>query len=103
MALAPPGRLHSVWARAQAYAGLAIGGFLVQHVGAALYVRHVAHLDTNFYWAASVIYRTPLAVYLGPYYFVGVAALFVHAAVAPLIVLSLAGAFYPIHLPAGYR
>jgi len=55
--------------------------FLVQHVGAALYVRaFLPSIDTNIYWAASVVHSKPLSLYFGPYYFLGVSAVFLHIA-----------------------
>lgn len=119
------------FARIQRWAGLVLGYFLVQHLSAVFYTRLVQQLDTNFYFAASVVQGIPLALYFAPYYWVGVAALFVHiacalrrilsprlgragadrvavgimgagAVIGIVIVVILAGGLYPIHLPPGY-
>jgi len=99
--------------------------FLVQHVGAALYVRaFLPSIDTNIYWAASVVHSKPLSLYFGPYYFLGVSAVFLHIAAfvawrwrrrrigvwiavsgvvfAFALVAALNSAFFTIELPAPY-
>lgn len=116
---------RSFWSRLQWASGLILTLFLVQHVGAALYTRAVwPSIDTNVYWAASVVSQTHSALYFVPYYVLGVAAFFAHiAAVLALkkrrkgvaytlcifglvfsisLVMSLAGAFFEINLPAPY-
>lgn len=116
---------RSFWSRLQWVSGLILTLFLVQHVGAALYTRAIwSSIDTNVYWAASVVSQTHSALYFVPYYILGVAAVFAHiAAVLALkkrrkglaytlcifglvfsisLVMSLAGAFFEISLPAPY-
>ena len=114
------------WARAQLISGLIVGFFLTQHIGALLNVRFAfIDLDTNFYWAASVATTWPLNLYFIPYYFIGVAAIFIHIACAlhfrgfsPTIikvtviagfacaagiVLSVSGSLYSIELPIEHK
>ena len=114
------------WARAQIISGLIVGFFLTQHIGALLNVRFAfIDLDTNFYWAASVATTWPLNLYFIPYYFIGVAAIFIHIACAlhfrgfsPAVVkvtviaglacaagiiLSVSGSLYSIELPIEYK
>ncbi len=115
----------------QAGSGAYLALFLLNHVGAVLFGRTVLHLDTNFYYAAAGFYVPPFQFFFVPYYFFGVLALFTHlgcalhwrlhtksrparvlAVVLPssvgfvvslLIVLSLAGVFYPVQVPIEYK
>lgn len=114
------------WARAQLISGLIVGFFLIQHLGALLNMRFAfSDVDTNFYWAASVATTWPLNLYFIPYYFVGVAAIFIHIACAlhfrgfslaivkatsvagficaTAIVLSVSGSLYTIELPIEHK
>jgi hypothetical protein len=82
-------------------------------------------LDTNFYWAASVVQAKPLGWYFLPYYALAILAVFSHAAaaihfgwpsckriaaavltfgavLAIAIPASLVGMFYPVNLPQEY-
>ncbi|MFP5393537.1 MAG: hypothetical protein ACLGI6_18645 [Gammaproteobacteria bacterium] len=114
----------------QAASGAYLALFLLAHVGAVLYGRVQLHLDTNFYFAAAGLYVPPWAWFFAPYYFLGVLALFTHlgcaacwqvrqrdvrrgalalgtacaagAAIALLIVLSLAGKIEAVEVPAKY-
>jgi succinate dehydrogenase/fumarate reductase cytochrome b subunit len=115
----------------QAVCGMLLALFLIVHVGAVLFGRGALNLDTNFYFAAAGFHVPPFQYFFAPYYFLGVAALFTHAACAAywrsrnlprvarilivampsaigvtlsmLIVLSLAGALFPVEIPAEYK
>lgn len=103
--------------------------FLAIHVGAVLFGRAGLHLDTNFYFAAAGFHVAPFQFFFAPYYFLSIAALFTHlgcaaywrlqgrprlarvllvaipavgAVMSLLIVLSLAGALFPVEIPAAY-
>jgi len=117
------------WPRLQIWSGIAIAAFLLQHVPAVMVGRYLQQLDTNFYFAAAVLQGGLYKYYFFPYYFAGLSAVFVHLAAAlrlrmypgharslavalliaagivaaTLILLCFGGAFYEIHLPAGYR
>lgn len=113
----------------QAGSGLYLALFLLIHVSAVLYGREILHLDTNFYYAAAGLHVPPNGFFFAPYYFLAVLALCVHVAcafqrrsqraspgnfsilgygagvgliVSGLIVLSLAGKFQPVLVPAKY-
>ena len=76
-------RPSSRWAWAQVISGLVIAFFLVQHLGATIYVRSaVPYIDTDAYWALAVVSKVPFSLYFAPYYFAGVTAVFVHIASA---------------------
>lgn len=119
-----PDRRSSVWSWLQIGSGVIIAIFVLMHAGAALAARHLAGLDTNFYWPAGTLAIAPLKYGFAPYYALGVSAVFVHlaaalhfngrAAAAPfvatagvllalLLVLIFSGAFYTIELPDTYR
>jgi succinate dehydrogenase/fumarate reductase cytochrome b subunit len=115
----------------QAVSGALLALFLIVHVGAVLFGRAAFNLDTNFYFAAAGFHVAPYQYFFAPYYFLGVAALFTHAAcaaywrsrslpraarilivalpstigvtLATLIVLSLAGALFPVEIPVEYK
>jgi hypothetical protein len=115
----------------QAGSGAYLVLFFLNHVSAVLYGRNTLHLDTNFYYAAAGFYVPPLQFYFAPYYFLAVVALFAHVGcalywrfqtgsrlaralsialplsvgsiISLLIVLSLAGVFYPVDVPPEYK
>lgn len=113
----------------QAGSGTYLAFFLLNHVGAVLFGRTILNLDTNFYFAAAGFYVAPFQFFFAPYYFLAVLALFVHlgcalhwhlqaksmrtlavaipvvagSVVSLLIVLTLAGAFYPVQIPSEYK
>lgn len=115
----------------QAGSGAYLAFFLLNHVGAVLLGRTVLNLDTNFYFAAAGLHVPPLAFFFAPYYFLAVLALFTHLGcawywhwptqsilarnaavillagvglvVALLVVLMLAGVFYPVDIPPEYQ
>ena len=112
--------------RLQVMSGILLALFLVQHIGAALATRVLKpEIDTNIYWAASVVSRAPFSLYFIPYYAIGLMGIVVHLAVfiflyrrnvqlawgigAVGIALSLAfvallsGAFFEIELPPAYE
>lgn len=114
------------WARLQVLSGGVLGVFLLQHVTAALLTRWMKpDIETNVYWAASVVSRPAFATYFAPYYMLGVAAMFAHVAsflalrrrqpkiarglvvfgagYAIVIVLALMGVFGAIPLPPAYE
>lgn len=68
-------------ARWQAISGGVLVLFILNHVGAVWAGRLVMGLDTNYHFAAAG-FHAGLAGFFVPYYFLGVAALFVHAACA---------------------
>lgn len=121
-------KMAEKWARAQAISGLTFLFFISQHLIAMSVTRWGDGLDTTFYWPASVMSGPPFFWYFAPYYFLGVAAMFVHlgcaarlhlmrrksrnaarlafwgiaifgVAIAALIDLMLLGAFYDITIP----
>jgi hypothetical protein len=115
----------------QAGSGIYLAFFFLNHVGAVLFGRTVLNLDTNIYYAAAGFYVPPFQLFFAPYYFLGVLALFTHLGCALyrqmrtkstfacgvaialpmvvgfvlslIIVLMLAGAFYPVEIPPGYK
>ena len=115
----------------QAISGATLAFFLLVHVGAVLYGRTALDLDTNFYFAAAGFHVPPNQFFFGPYYFLGIFALFTHlgcgaywhlqssplktralglaipmlvgGVVSVLIVLSLAGKLQPVEVPAKYK
>lgn len=115
----------------QAISGTYLSFFLVVHVGAVLFGRAALNLNTNFYFAAAGFHVAPFQFFFAPYYFLAVVALFTHlgcaaywhaqdrpriarvlavavpsgvgAVVSLLIVLALAGALFPLKVPAEYK
>jgi len=104
----------------QAGSGAYLALFLAIHVGAVLAGR-AGGLDTNFYFAAAGLHVWPFVLFFVPYYFLAVAALFVHIGcalrrgrvvaaglsaagtiVAGLIVAMLMGMVVPVEIPARY-
>ncbi len=65
----------------QAVSGAVLALFLLNHVGAVWGGRLLLGLDTNYHFAAAG-FHAGYAAFFVPYYFLGVAALFVHAACA---------------------
>jgi hypothetical protein len=105
----------------QAASGAYIALFLAIHVGAVLAGRIVGGLDTNFYFAAAGLHVWPFVLFFVPYYFLAVAAVFVHVGcalrrggivvagfaaagvvVAGVIVATLMGMTTPVEIPAKY-
>ena len=71
------------WGRAQAVSGIILALFLIQHVVAAIATRvFQTYIDTDVYWAASVVSMSPVSWYFIPYYLLGCISLFVHIAAA---------------------
>lgn len=68
--------------RAQAMSGLYLAYFFLNHVGAVLYGRIVADLDTNIFYGIAGFHESPYHLYFIPYYFLAVVAIFVHLAAA---------------------
>ncbi len=66
---------------AQAISGGILALFILNHVGAVWAGRLILGLDTNYHFAAAG-FHAGLAGFFAPYYFLGVAALFVHGACA---------------------
>lgn len=123
--MAKRGRPAGRWAWAQVISGTVLALFLLQHLGAVVFMRLTSELDTNFHWAASVVHADPVRWYFIPYYWLGMTALFVHvaaalhfrkigtpmlqgaiagfgAALAGLIVTALSGGLHDFRLPAAY-
>lgn len=65
-------------ARLQAVAGLAVGAFLLVHVGAVLGARSLLGLDTTFHFAAAGLHAGPWVWFFAPYYGLAVLSWFVH-------------------------
>lgn len=103
------------WRRAS---GLCLSFFLVAHTLAALTFRATTGLETNFYWAASVL-TWPLALWFVPYYALGIVSLTVHVGVAvsrrppwifcaagtlvaAIVIAGLGGLLYPVTVPDAY-
>ena len=117
------------WPRIQVVSGVILALFLIIHLAAPLSARHFyPGMDTNVFWAASVVSRPPFMWFFVPYYWLGVTALFGHVAaalafrrspepggpaalavlaagpvIAGVIVASYSGAVFPIHLPPAYE
>jgi succinate dehydrogenase/fumarate reductase cytochrome b subunit len=115
----------------QAATGAYLAFFLLFHVGAVLFGRAALNLDTNFFYAAAGLHVAPFQIFFIPYYFLAVVALFTHLGCAAfwqfegrtarsrffvlalpivigigaslLIVLSLAGALFPVDIPSIYK
>lgn len=68
-------------ARWQAISGVVLALFVLNHVGAVWGGRLLLGLDTNYHFAAAGMHAG-YAGFFVPYYFLGVAALFVHVACA---------------------
>lgn len=114
----------------QAISGLYLAGFILNHVVAVLVGRLALGLDTDFRFAAAGMHVTPRQWLFVPYYWLGVAALLTHVGCAiywslhersprlgrlalgglaftgvllgGVIVAALAGALYPVDIPARY-
>ena len=76
------GQRSSIFEKAQAISGLYLAYFLLNHVGAVLFGRISAGLDTNIYYGIAGFHISPFHWYFVPYYFFAVAAFFVHVASA---------------------
>jgi len=59
-----------------------LSGTFLNHVGAVLFGRFIAGLDTNIYFGIAGFYKAPFHFYFIPYYFLAVVAIFVHIASA---------------------
>ena len=117
---------QSAWSWVQVISGLVIAFFLLQHLAATIFVRNfVPYVDTDAWWALSVVSQVPLNLYFAPYYFTGILAVFFHLAaalhfhegargfaipvatvgviMAPLIVGSMLLAVNSVELPAEYQ
>lgn len=115
------------WAWAQVLSGLYLTLFLVQHLAAIILAR-LDGLDTNSYFAASVVSAPPFVWYFAPYYVLSITALFTHIAAAlrfsiwpapprwqhralpvagltlgVIAVAGLMGGFGPVILPSAYQ
>ena len=118
-------RPQNFWTWVQYGSGTVFGLFLMQHMTASIVTRVFnPQLDTNVYWAASVVSQTPQVWYFAPYYTLGILSLFVHIGaflkkrpkwkpyspwvmatgliIAAIVVPRLMGWPNPIHLPIKY-
>lgn len=68
--------------KAQVVSGLYLAYFFLNHVGAVLFGRYIAELDTNIYYGIAGFYTAPFHLYFVPYYFLAVVAIFIHIASA---------------------
>lgn len=117
------------WGWAQIISGAYFGIFFIVHMSAALAARHLAGIETNFYWPGGTLTIAPLPYLFAPYYFLAVLAVFTHfaaiahfrfsdkawgrlvprlmmgagAALGALIVLIFSGAFFAFDIPADYQ
>lgn len=66
----------------QAVSGLLLSIFLSLHVAGIFFGRYKLHLDTNIFYAAAGMQLPTTRGFFGPYYFIGVLALFVHVGCA---------------------
>ncbi|UOQ50879.1 hypothetical protein [Hymenobacter cellulosivorans] len=66
--------------RVQVFSGLYLAFFLLVHTSAVLTGRAWFGLDTNLYFAAAGINTFPFSLFFVPYYFLAVAAVFLHLA-----------------------
>lgn len=117
-------------ARLQAISGLYVAVFTANHVIAVLAGRWALGLDTDFRFAGAGMHVPPFQWFFIPYYWLGVVAIFSHvgcalhwslferniafartvlwtfivagAALGTAIVAALAGALYPVNIPAPY-
>jgi hypothetical protein len=64
----------------QVYSGIYLSFFLLIHVSAVMAGRLLAHLDTNFYFAAAGLNIYPATWLFIPYYFLAVCAISLHIA-----------------------
>lgn len=115
----------------QVGSGAYLAFFFLNHVAAVFYGRNTLHVDTNFYYAVAGVHMPVIQFYFVLYYFLAVLALFTHlgcalywrlqthsrtartlavalpsivgCVISLLIVLSLAGAFYPVNIPSEYK
>ncbi|WP_371766788.1 hypothetical protein [Massilia sp.] len=118
-------RRRGVLAWLQAGSGAYVALFLAIHVAVVLAGR-AGGLDTNFYFAAAGLHVWPFVLFFVPYYFLAVAALFVHLGcalarragerrvvvaalaagigviTAAVIVTILAGGVYRVDIPQDY-
>ena len=114
----------------QAGSGIYLALFFLNHVAAVLIGRTFLNLETNFHFAAAGFYVYPFQFFFAPYYFLAVLSLFIHLGcafywqvesrplsvrgsalgfpvligivLATVIVLMLAGVFYPVEIPPEY-
>lgn len=114
----------------QAFSGLYLAFFLLNHVGAVLFGRLVLQLDTNFNFAAAGLHVAMWPLFFAPYYALAVAALGAHlgcagywllgdkrpfgrkaalglglilgAGLGVALVAEMAGLFQPVVIPAQY-
>lgn len=117
-----PGK--SGWARLQLASGLYLAYFIINHSAAALYTRHIAGLDTNFWWVSGPLQHPLMKGYFYPYYALAVIALGTHIGavlhfrgrevmaraaalgtlpVALTYLASFGGWLYPVSLQPAYR
>jgi len=68
--------------KVQIISGLYLAYFLLNHISAVLFGRIVLGLDTNIYYGIAGLHISPFKFYFAPYYFLAVAALFIHIASA---------------------
>lgn len=76
------GQRYGFLEKAQAASGLYLAFFLLNHVGAVLFGRHIAGLDTNIYYGIAGFHAHPYDFFFVPYYFLAVTAIFVNLASA---------------------
>ena len=126
------GQRTEILEKIQVLSGLYLAYFFINHVGAVLFGRLAAQLDTNIYYGIAGFYTAPFHLYFIPYYFLAVVALFVHIASAfnwlsrnsianplriklvyaiisvgvitsAILILAFNGAFHEIVIPQEYR
>jgi hypothetical protein len=130
LAIRSRGKGWGLHGKLQVISGCYLIFFLVNHTSATVFSRSTMQLDTNFYFAAAGLHFGQMYLFFVPYYFFGVLALFTHvgcalqsilvrrgvamanryftltltggAIFAALVVMSLAGLFYPVEMPEEY-
>ena len=82
-----------LWSWIQLVSGIYLAVFLTAHFSAALAARHLAGVDTNFYWPAGTLVLSPLKYGFAPYYTLGVTAVFAHLGAALYFAAPKVGRF----------
>ena len=75
-------RRRPFYAIAQAFSGIYLSLFLINHVRAVLLARYEWHVETDFYFASGVAVHYPEKLFFIPYYTFSVLCAFTHVACA---------------------
>ncbi|MFN8354581.1 MAG: hypothetical protein U0Y10_09050 [Spirosomataceae bacterium] len=74
------GTFNTTFEKIRLYSGLYVAFFLIAHPIAIWVGRLYMHLDTNFYFGAAVLNKSPYPLFYVPYYLLGVVTFFAHLA-----------------------